>query len=94
MPIFENDGLGHVRVNLIADMTSAELTREFVKSGLPPHPLIAKGLTSVGCDSCTVRSLDPSDSRGGRLELGKPGDGRKMHGECNMHGFEEKEARE
>lgn len=52
-----------LRINPLADWTRDELVAFSRKHALPPHPLVALGYPSVGCEPCTVRS---NDYRAGR----------------------------
>tara|TARA_X000000950_G_C13876150_1_gene644922 strand:+ start:1042 stop:1770 length:729 start_codon:yes stop_codon:yes gene_type:complete len=43
-----------------------EIANYFKKFKIPQHPLFENGFTSIGCESCTVRSFDEMDARSGR----------------------------
>jgi phosphoadenosine phosphosulfate reductase len=69
---------GRIKVNPLARWTAADITAEFAKRGLPPHPLVADGFLSIGCMPCTARAAAAADPRSGRwLGLDKS--------ECGIH---------
>lgn len=66
LPRFDVDGHGRLKVNPLADWT-ADRVREFRDAHrLPPHPLVAKGYPSIGCEPCTTPVAPGEDVRAGR----------------------------
>jgi phosphoadenosine phosphosulfate reductase len=65
LPVFEADG-GRIKVNPLANWTSADLTAYAARYDLPAHPLVAKGYLSIGCVPCTTRVEEGEDARAGR----------------------------
>lgn len=57
---------GVFRINPIAHWTREQHKEEFAKWGLPPHPLLAKGYKSIGCEPCTASVGKDDDERAGR----------------------------
>jgi phosphoadenosine phosphosulfate reductase len=76
---------GRFRVNPMAFWTKERIAEEFIKRGLPEHPLVAKGYPSIGCAPCTQPVKEGEDERAGRwahtAEL--PGGEQKV--ECGIH---------
>jgi phosphoadenosine phosphosulfate reductase len=69
---------GRLKINPLARWSAADITAEFAKRGLPPHPLVADGFLSIGCMPCTARAAAAGDPRSGRwLGLDKT--------ECGIH---------
>jgi phosphoadenosine phosphosulfate reductase len=62
---FEADG-GRIKVNPLADWTSRDVATYLEAHGLPPHPLVADGYPSIGCQPCTSRVKSGEDARAGR----------------------------
>ena len=62
---FEADG-ARMKVNPLANWTSAELKSYLAAHGLPPHPLVAEGYPSIGCLPCTSKVKPGEDERAGR----------------------------
>ncbi len=54
------------RINPLAHWTRVQLEEETAKRNLPPHPLVAKGYKSIGCEPCTLPIADGADERAGR----------------------------
>ena len=42
------------------------MTAYMRKHDLPPHPMLALGFLSIGCQPCTTRVADGEDPRAGR----------------------------
>lgn len=57
---------GRLKLTPLATWSSADVAREFLKRGLPQHPLVADGFKSIGCYTCTSRVADDQDLRAGR----------------------------
>lgn len=69
---------GRIKVNPLAGWTPAQIAAEFRRRDLPPHPLVAKGYRSIGCEPCTSRvALDQP------LRAGRWADSAKT--ECGIH---------
>ena len=57
---------GRVKINPLADWTSAQVDLYLAQHDVPLHPLYARGFGSIGCEPCT-RALSPGESeRAGR----------------------------
>ncbi len=65
MPILEEGGV-QAKVNPLAYWTAKDVTRYMRIHDLPPHPLLALGYLSIGCQPCTTRVADGEDPRAGR----------------------------
>lgn len=65
MPIFEQIGR-QVKVNPLAYWSAKDVTAYMRKHDLPPHPLLALGFPSIGCQPCTTRVAEGEDPRAGR----------------------------
>ncbi len=65
LPLFEAED-GRVKVNPLANWDKQRLEEEFVRRGLPRHPLEADGFLSIGCFTCTERVSPGADPRSGR----------------------------
>lgn len=57
---------GRVKVNPIADWSSADILDYAKAYDLPPHPLVAQGYPSIGCIPCTDKVAPGEDPRSGR----------------------------
>ncbi len=69
LPRFEldtTDTAGRLKVNPLADWSSAEVQAYFEATGLPAHPLVAQGYPSIGCSPCTSKVAAGEDPRSGR----------------------------
>lgn len=82
LDVFEHDGR-RVKVNAIADWTQEMIDDEWKAQGLPEHPMVQWGYSSVGCMPCT--------------SLPKPGEGKRSgrwaqfdKQECGIHSLEGK----
>lgn len=65
------------KVSPLAAWTTADVRRYAKAHDIPLLPLYALGYTSVGCEPCTSRPIDPSNPRSGRWA------GQKL--ECGIH---------
>ena len=73
MQIFE-ERRGIIKFNPMIDVSKAERDGYIVDHGLPFHPMVVCGYSSIGCTHCTV----PGEGRSGRWS-GKP------KTECGLH---------
>jgi phosphoadenosine phosphosulfate reductase len=65
LELFEPEpGTGRIKLNPLANWSSANITAYITTNNLPPHPLIARGYGSVGCAPCTA----PGPGRSGRWQ--------------------------
>jgi phosphoadenosine phosphosulfate reductase len=55
-----------IQINPLFDWDQNDIENAMRKWGLPPHPLQAKGYTSVGCMPCTTAPTSGNDIREGR----------------------------
>ncbi|MET3646103.1 phosphoadenylyl-sulfate reductase [Phyllobacterium ifriqiyense] len=65
LPVFESVG-ERIRINPLAQWTSADLQNYMVAHHLPAHPLVAEGYRSIGCMPCTQPVKEGEDARSGR----------------------------
>lgn len=65
MPILELGGR-QAKVNPLAYWTAKDVTAYMRKHDLPPHPMLALGFLSIGCQPCTTRVAEGEDPRAGR----------------------------
>ncbi len=65
MPILETGGR-QVKINPLAYWTAKDVTAYMRKHDLPPHPMLALGYLSIGCQPCTTRVAEGEDPRAGR----------------------------
>jgi len=66
---FEVDGAdaaGRLKVNPLADWSSAAIAAYFAAHALPAHPLVVAGYPSIGCSPCTSKVAPGEDPRTGR----------------------------
>ena len=63
--VVEQDG-ARLKFNPFANVSREQIEAIYRTSGLPPHPLAAKGFLSVGCMPCTSRTSTGEDVRAGR----------------------------
>jgi phosphoadenosine phosphosulfate reductase len=70
-----------LKVSPLASWTDAEVWTFARELDIPVLPLYNEGYTSIGCEPCTARPIDPSNLRSGRWA------GRKL--ECGIHIAEE-----
>jgi len=78
LPTFETDGAGRVKINPLANWSRDRIVREFLVRNLPRHPLEAEGYSSIGCATCSARTVAGEDPRAGRWR------GRDKS-ECGIH---------
>jgi phosphoadenosine phosphosulfate reductase len=69
---------GRIKINPLAGWSAARIRAAFAEYGLPPHPLVADGFRSVGCQPCTSRIAPGAEPRSGRWA----GTGKS---ECGIH---------
>ncbi|WP_120717554.1 phosphoadenylyl-sulfate reductase [Tsuneonella amylolytica] len=74
----EIDEAGRVKLNPLADWTSADIAEYMDRRNLPRHPLVAQGYPSIGCAPCTSKVAPGEDPRAGRWR-----DSEKT--ECGIH---------
>jgi phosphoadenosine phosphosulfate reductase len=77
IPVVEQDG-ARLKFNPFANVSREDIQAIFAAADLPPHPLLAKGFSSVGCMPCTSRTMMDEDARAGRWR-GRP------KSECGIH---------
>lgn len=65
------------KVSPVATWTTRDVWMYAREHEIPLLPLYDAGYTSIGCEPCTTRPLDPSDPRSGRWQ------GQKL--ECGIH---------
>ena len=65
MAILEEGEL-QAKVNPLAYWTAKDVTQYIRQHDLPPHPLLALGYLSIGCQPCTTRVTAGEDPRAGR----------------------------
>jgi len=78
IPIFENGRVGKVKVNPLANWNMHDVQHYMTVHELPPHPLVAEGYLSIGCEVCTTKVALGEDPRTGRWR------GEKKT-ECGIH---------
>ncbi len=66
MATHEHDEMGRAKLNPLAAWTPDHLSAYMVAYGLPPHPLVAEGYVSIGCEPCTSPVREGEDNRAGR----------------------------
>jgi phosphoadenosine phosphosulfate reductase len=62
---FEQDG-ARIKVNPLATWSVDDLKAYVAEHDLPPHPLVAQGYPSIGCQPCTSKVKPGEDARAGR----------------------------
>lgn len=77
LPLFEADGT-RLKLNPLTRWSRGDLANYIRRNGLPLHPLVGKGYTSIGCEPCTTRVRDGEDPRAGRWRG-------KAKTECGIH---------
>ena len=65
LPLVEQDG-PRIKVNPLAHWTKSDAQTYLETTGLPTHPLMQDGYTSVGCQPCTTPTQRHENSRDGR----------------------------
>jgi len=71
---------GVLKINPIADWTSAQLEDYILRYDVPVHPLYARGFASIGCEPCTRALLPGESGRDGRWWWEK-----ETSKECGIH---------
>jgi len=71
---------GRVKLNPLADWTSAQVERYIQEHHVPVHPLYERGFQTVGCAPCTRAVAPGEDPRSGRWWWE-----RDEHKECGIH---------
>lgn len=66
------------KVSPLADWTNRDVWAYLTQYNIPALPLYDQGYTSVGCQPCTIRPINPDDPRSGRWQ----GQGKR---ECGIH---------
>lgn len=77
-PVVARDLRGLIKVNPIATWSDEDVAGYIADHDVIVNPLLQQGYTSIGCQPCTVRPLDPADPRSGRWA------GRSRT-ECGLH---------
>ena len=54
------------KINPLAAWTAKDVTAYLRRHDIPPHPLLALGYLSIGCQPCTTRVSEGEDPRAGR----------------------------
>jgi phosphoadenosine phosphosulfate reductase len=65
-PIVARDLRGLVKVNPIANWSDLDVQGYVADHDVPVNPLLHQGYTSIGCQPCAQRPVDPDDPRSGR----------------------------
>ena len=65
MPILELGG-DQVKINPLAYWSAKDVTAYMRRHDLTPHPMLALGYLSIGCQPCTTRVSEGEDPRAGR----------------------------
>ena len=65
LPLFEAEG-ERVKVNPLVGWSARNVLDYIAAAGLPRHPLVARGFSSIGCMPCTTRVYAGEDERAGR----------------------------
>lgn len=66
LEVVETDTAGRTVVNPLATWSEVDLEHYREQHGLPAHPLLARGYTSIGCAPCTRATRPGEDRRAGR----------------------------
>jgi phosphoadenosine phosphosulfate reductase len=77
LPFAEASG-GQIKINPLANWTSADIQAAFKRFRLPQHPLFDEGYASIGCAPCTRPIAAGENARDGRWA----GTGKR---ECGIH---------
>ncbi len=64
----EADESGKIKINPLLHWEHNDIAAYMDIHGLPRHPLVAKGFTSIGCAPCTARVAPGADPRSGRWQ--------------------------
>jgi phosphoadenosine phosphosulfate reductase len=83
METIEIDEKAIFRINPLAYWGKGQLEEFTERRGLPPHPLVAEGFLSIGCEPCTAIVEAGQDERSGRWAHTFDGDDKKT--ECGLH---------
>lgn len=78
------DGRPVVKVHPLAHWTRKEVWDYILGNGIPYHPLLDQGYSSIGCWPCTRQTLPGEEERAGRWS----GKGKT---ECGLHTFTQKQ---
>ena len=65
MAILETGG-DQIKLNPLAYWKANDVTAYIRRHNLPPHPMLALGYLSIGCQPCTTRVAEGEDPRAGR----------------------------
>jgi phosphoadenosine phosphosulfate reductase len=65
LPMFEAEG-ERLKVNPLVRWGASDVLAYIAETGLPRHPLVAKGFPSIGCLPCTSPVQPGEDARAGR----------------------------
>lgn len=65
LQVFEATG-SHIKINPLATWSADDIEAYRLGHALPPHPLVAQGFPSIGCEPCTSRVASGEDVRSGR----------------------------
>lgn len=57
---------GRLKINPLADWTSAQVEEYIARHDVPQHPLYKRGYTSIGCAPCTRAVMSGESERAGR----------------------------
>ena len=69
---------GRIKINPLFDWSAADVDAYFARHRLPRHPLEADGFRSIGCLTCTMRTVAGEGERAGRWRGGEKT-------ECGIH---------
>lgn len=83
METIEIDEKGVFRINPLAFWGKGQIEEFIERRELPPHPLVAEGFLSIGCEPCTSIVEAGADERSGRWAHTFDGDDKKV--ECGLH---------
>lgn len=56
----------HIKINPLARWSEDDIEAAFRDRNLPRHPLVTQGYRSIGCATCTHKTLDGESARSGR----------------------------
>ncbi len=77
-PLVARDLRGLIKINPIAMWSDEDVQSYIADNDVIVNPLIDQGFTSIGCQPCTQRPIDPDDARSGRWAG-------KAKTECGLH---------
>jgi phosphoadenosine phosphosulfate reductase len=72
------------RINPLAHWTKDDQREAVLSRNIPPHPLVAKGYKSIGCEPCTMPVGEGQDERAGRWAH-TVGIENEQKAECGIH---------